>query len=180
MDAKKEVPDLRSDYDGSEPPMIDDIAFLKSLVKAAQHPVGMPIAMLDWAEQKGECVGIQNAIGPDCVSILDPEIVEYVCHTNAKNYKLRMLPDAFRFVIKNKGITGSDGQYNREHRLMCQKPFINSFSLTQFSNTAEERISYMCEKWRTACGMREQGGQTTHDLPRFLQRGAGWILLRHI
>ena len=36
MDAKKEVPDLRSDYDGSEPPMIDDIAFLKSLVKAAQ------------------------------------------------------------------------------------------------------------------------------------------------
>ena len=157
MDAKKEVPDLRSDYDGSEPPMIDDIAFLKSLVKAAQHPVGMPIAMLDWAEQKGECVGIQNAIGPDCVSILDPEIVEYVCHTNAKNYKLRMLPDAFRFVIKNKGITGSDGQYNREHRLMCQKPFINSFSLTQFSNTVEERINYMCETWRTACAMREEG-----------------------
>ena len=106
---KKEVPDLRP-KDGSEPPVIDDISFLKSLVKAAQHPVGMPIAMLDWAEQKGECVGIQNAIGPDCVSILDPEIVEYVCHTNAKNYKLRMLPDAFRFVIKNKGITGSDGQ----------------------------------------------------------------------
>ena len=58
MDAKREVLDLRSDYDGSEPPMIDDIAFLKSLVKAAQHQVGMPIAMLDWAEQKGECVGI--------------------------------------------------------------------------------------------------------------------------
>ena len=96
---KKEVPDLRPE-DGSEPPVIDAISFLKSLVKAAQHPVGMPIAMLDWAEQKGECVGIQNAIGPDCVSILDPEIVEYVCHTNAKNYKLRMLPDAFRFVIK--------------------------------------------------------------------------------
>ena len=153
---KKEVPDLRPE-DGSEPPVIDDISFLKSLVKAAQHPVGMPIAMLDWAEQKGECVGIQNAIGPDCVSILDPEIVEYVCHTNAKNYKLRMLPDAFRFVIKNKGITGSDGQYNREHRLMCQKPFINSFSLTQFSNTVEERINYMCETWRTACTMREEG-----------------------
>ena len=54
--------------------MIDDIAFLKSLVKASQHPVGMPIAMLDWAEQKGECVGIQNAIGPDCVSILDQRL----------------------------------------------------------------------------------------------------------
>ena len=154
---KKEVPDLRPE-DGSEPPVIDDISFLKSLVKAAQHPVGMPIAMLDWAEQKGECVGIQNAIGPDCVSILDPEIVEYVCHTNAKNYKLRMLPDAFRFVIKNKGITGSDGQYNREHRLMCQKPFINSFSLTQFS-TRSKNESITCAKRgerRVPCEKREK------------------------
>jgi cytochrome P450 len=158
MDTKKEtIADLRREYNQAEPAVIDDISFLKSLVKAARHPVGMPIAMLDWAEQKGECVGIQNAIGPDCVSILDPEIVEYVCHTNAKNYKLRMLPDAFRFVIKNKGITGSDGQYNREHRLMCQKPFINSFSLTQFSNTVEERINYMCETWRTACGQAGEG-----------------------
>mmetsp|Transcript_605 Transcript_605/g.1954 ORF Transcript_605/g.1954 Transcript_605/m.1954 type:complete len:649 (-) Transcript_605:3310-5256(-) len=146
----------RPDADGN-PAMIDSKSFLKSLLKAAQHPVGMPIAMLDWAAEKGECVGIKNAIGPFCVSILDPEIVEYVCFTNAKNYRLRMLPDAFRYVIQNKGITGSDGQYNREHRMMCQKPFINSFSLTQFSSTVEERIAYMCNTWKQAAKMDTTG-----------------------
>jgi cytochrome P450 len=150
------VPPTRPDADGN-PAMIDSKSFLKSLVKAAQHPVGMPIAMLDWAAEKGECVGIQNAIGPFCVSILDPEIVEYVCFSNAKNYRLRMLPDAFRYVIKNKGITGSDGQYNREHRLMCQKPFINSFSLSQFSKTVEERIAFMCNTWKSAAEMKGGG-----------------------
>ena len=145
-------PPTRPDADGN-PAMIDSKSFLKSLVKAAQHPVGMPIAMLDWAAEKGECVGIKNAIGPFCVSILDPEIVEYVCFTNAKNYRLRMLPDAFRYVIQNKGITGSDGKYNRDHRLMCQKPFINSFSLSQFSSTVEERIAYMCNTWTSAAAM---------------------------
>ena len=146
------LPPTRPDANGN-PAMIDSVSFLKSLVKAAQHPVGMPIAMLDWAAEKGECVGIKNAIGPFCVSILDPEIVEYVCFSNAKNYRLRMLPDAFRYVIQNKGITGSDGQYNREHRLMCQKPFINSFSLSQFSHTVEERIAYMCNTWQQAHAM---------------------------
>ena len=101
----------------------------------------MPEAMLEWVDLTGEeTVGIRNAVGPLCVSTVDPKIVEYVCHTNAKNYRLRMLPDAFRYVIKNKGITGSDGAYNREHRLMCQKPFMNSFSLEQFSGRVEERV----------------------------------------
>jgi cytochrome P450 len=76
---------------------------------------------------------------------------QYVCHTNAKNYKLRMLPDAFRYVIKNKGITGSDGRYNREHRRMCQKPFMNSFSLEQFSGRVEERVGALLDAWETNC-----------------------------
>ena len=114
--------------------------------------MGMPIAMLDWAEQAGECVGIKNAIGPFCVSIIDPEMVEYVCMTNAKNYRLRMLPDAFRYVIQNKGITGSDGEYNREHRLMCQKPFINSFSAAGIL-LRRSAIAYMSNTWREAAQM---------------------------
>ena len=59
--------------------MIESGLFLKSLVKAAQHPVGMPIAMLDWAEQAGECVGIKNVIGLFYASIIDPEMVESTC-----------------------------------------------------------------------------------------------------
>jgi cytochrome P450 len=62
-----------------------------------------------------------------------------------------MLPDAFRYVIKNKGITGSDGRYNREHRRMCQKPFMNSFSLEQFSGRVEERVGALLDAWETNC-----------------------------
>ena len=133
------------------PPMLPSDVFLKSIMKAGSSPVGMPEAMLEWVDLTGhETIGIKNAIGPLCVSTVDPDIVEYVCHTNAKNYRLRMLPDAFRYVIKNKGITGSDGQYNREHRVMCQKPFMNSFSLEQFSRTVEDRVGLLLDAWEKA------------------------------
>ena len=69
-----------------------------------------------------------------------------MCHTNAKNYKRACCP-AFRYVIKNKGITGSDGAYNREHRRMCQKPFMNAFSLEQFSGRVEERVGALLDAW---------------------------------
>lgn len=48
----------------------------------------MLIVMFDWVVEKGECVGIKNVIGSFCVSILDSEIVEYVCFMNVKNYRL--------------------------------------------------------------------------------------------
>ena len=133
------------------PTMLPSRVFFESLLKAGTSPVGMPEAMLEWTAMTGEeTVGIKNAIGPLCVSTVDPDVVEYVCHTNAKNYRLRMLPDAFRYVIKNKGITGSDGAYNREHRLMCQKPFMNAFSLEQFSVKVEERVAKLCDAWEKA------------------------------
>ena len=77
------------------PAMLDSSVFFKSLLKAGTSPVGMPEAMLEWVALTGEeTIGIKNVVGPLCVSTVDPDIVEYVCHTNAKNYKLRMLPDA--------------------------------------------------------------------------------------
>ena len=134
------------------PAMLDSSVFFKSLLKAGTSPVGMPEAMLEWVALTGEeTIGIKNVVGPLCVSTVDPDIVEYVCHTNAKNYKLRMLPDAFRYVIKNKGITGSDGAYNREHRRMCQKPFMNAFSLEQFSGRVEERVGALLDAWEKKC-----------------------------
>ena len=139
------------------PAMLDSSVFFKSLLKAGTSPVGMPEAMLEWVALTGEeTIGIKNVVGPLCVSTVDPDIVEYVCHTNAKNYKLRMLPDAFRYVIKNKGITGSDGAYNREHRRMCQKPFMNAFSLEQFSGRVEERVGALLDAWEKKC--RSAGG----------------------
>ena len=147
----------RSKVPPGGPTMLDSSVFFKSLLKAGTSPVGMPEAMLEWVALTGqETVGIKNIVGPLCVSTVDPDIVEYVCHTNAKNYKLRMLPDAFRYVIKNKGITGSDGAYNREHRRMCQKPFMNAFSLEQFSGRVEERVGALLDAWEKKC--RSSGG----------------------
>ena len=151
-------PAMRNKMPEGGPVMLPSNAFFKSLLKAGSSPVGMPEAMLEWVNMTGhETVGIKNAVGPMCVSTVDPDIVEYVCHTNAKNYRLRMLPDAFRYVIKNKGITGSDGSYNREHRLMCQKPFMNSFSLEQFSHRVEERVGLLCDAWARAASNTDEG-----------------------
>ena len=152
------------------PTMLPSSVFFKSLLKAGTSPVGMPEAMLEWVDLTGEeTVGIRNAVGPLCVSTVDPDVVEYVCHTNAKNYRLRMLPDAFRYVIKNKGITGSDGAYNREHRLMCQKPFMNSFSLEQFSGRVEERVGRLMDAWEKAA-RNEPSGALAIDIDDHSQR----------
>jgi len=151
------------------PPMLPSDVFLKSIIKAGSSNVGMPEAMLEWVALTGhETIGIKNMIGPLCISTVDPDIVEYICHTNAKNYRLRMLPDAFRYVIKNKGITGSDGKYNREHRVMCQKPFMNSFSLERFSQTVEERVGLLLDAWDTAAA--REGGQLAVDIDDHSQR----------
>ena len=48
----------------------------------------MPAAMLYWAKYYDkDTVGIVNPIGPGCVSTIDPRVVEYVCKTNAANYR---------------------------------------------------------------------------------------------
>jgi len=51
-----------------------------------------------------------------CVSTIDPRVVEYVCKTNAANYRDRLLPPVFDLVLKGLGVTGSQGDYNRQHR----------------------------------------------------------------
>ena len=159
----------RSKVPPGGPAMLDSSVFFKSLLKAGTSPVGMPEAMLEWVALTGEeTVGIKNVVGPLCVSTVDPDIVEYVCHTNAKNYRLRMLPDAFRYVIKNKGITGSDGAYNREHRRMCQKPFMNTFSLEQFSGRVEERVGALLDAWEKKA--RRDGESLAVDIDDHSQR----------
>ena len=81
----------RSKVPPGGPTMLDSSVFFRSLLKAGTSPVGMPEAMLEWVALTGqETVGIKNVVGPLCVSTVDPDIVEYVCHTNAKNYKLRI------------------------------------------------------------------------------------------
>ena len=131
--------------------VLDNKVFLQSLKKAIEDPVGMPAAILDWHRQVDcDTVGIENPIGPGCVSTIDPRVVEYVCKTNAANYRDRLLPDIFRLVLKDLGVTGSQGEYNRQHRKVCQKPFINKTFLKTFSAVVESRVAHLCESWEMA------------------------------
>ena len=131
--------------------VLDNKVFLQSLKKAIEDPVGMPAAILDWHRQVDcDTVGIENPLGPGCVSTIDPRVVEYVCKTNAANYRDRLLPDIFRLVLKDLGVTGSQGEYNRQHRKVCQKPFINNSFLQTFSTVVETRVAHLCESWEMA------------------------------
>ena len=131
--------------------VLDNKVFLQSLKKAIEDPVGMPAAILDWHRQVDcDTVGIENPIGPGCVSTIDPRVVEYVCKTNAANYRDRLLPDIFRLVLKDLGVTGSQGEYNRQHRKVCQKPFINNAFLKTFSAVVGSRVAHLCESWEMA------------------------------
>ena len=143
--------------------VLDNKVFLQSLKKAIEDPVGMPAAILDWHRQVDcDTVGIENPIGPGCVSTIDPRVVEYVCKTNAGNYRDRLLPDIFRLVLKDLGVTGSQGEYNRQHRKVCQKPFINNTFLQTFSTVVESRVAHLCESWEMA-SEKESGVSGAHE-----------------
>ena len=80
--------------------ILENKIFLNALKQAIADPVGMPAAMLEWHRLVGhDTVGIENPIGPGCVSTIDPRTVEYICKTNAANYRDRLLPDIFRLVL---------------------------------------------------------------------------------
>eukprot|EP00958_Prasinococcus_capsulatus_P021688 scaffold2977_cov383-Prasinococcus_capsulatus_cf.AAC.3 len=105
---------------------------------------------------------------PGAVATVDPKIVEYVCHTNAPNYRDRLLPDAFRYVTKYKGLTGSQGEYNRKHRQMCQKPFMNQTSIRNFAEVITERVEQMLDYWQQAA--EKDGGRIEVDMNEHSQR----------
>jgi cytochrome P450 len=108
-------------------------------------------------------VGIENPLGPGCVSTIDPQVVEYVCKTNASNYRDRLLPDVFNVVLKGLGVTGSQGEYNRQHRKVCQKPFINNTFLKTFSEVVEGRVAHLNESLEMASDKVEGKGMV-HDV----------------
>jgi cytochrome P450 len=131
--------------------ILDNAVFLQSLKKAIEDPVGMPAAILDWhMKVDNDTVGIKNPLGPGCVSTIDPRVVEYICKTNAQNYRDRLLPPIFNLVLKDLGVTGSQGEYNRAHRKVCQKPFINNNFLKTFSTVVESRVQHLCDSWEMA------------------------------
>jgi len=145
--------------------ILENKIFLNALKQAIADPVGMPAAMLEWHRLVGhDTVGIENPIGPGCVSTIDPRTVEYICKTNAANYRDRLLPDIFRLVLKDLGVTGSQGEYNRQHRKVCQKPFINNNFLKTFSTVVENGVGHLIESFDMASAKAGPGKGIVEDV----------------
>ena len=85
--------------------------------------------------------------------------MEYVCKTNAANYRDRLLPDIFRLSAEDLGVTGSQGEYNRQHAKSAKKPFINNNFLKTFSVVVESASRTCAESWETAGGAETAPGR---------------------
>eukprot|EP00897_Mesotaenium_endlicherianum_P009449 jgi/Mesen1/8532/ME000482S07990 len=93
----------------------------------------------------------------------DPAIVHHICFTNTKNYSLRFLPAVYEHVTHGKGILGSQGEYNRVHRKLCQPPFMRPQQLQHFASAIGNKVQDLVDLWT------EQGG-TTGDMALHMQR----------
>lgn len=162
---KEEVAAKAAAVDPDDVTILENKVFLNSLRQAVKDPVGMPAAMLDWHKfYDRDTVGIVNPLGPGCISTIDPQVVEYVCKTNASNYRDRLLPDVFNVVLKGLGVTGSQGEYNRQHRKICQKPFINNNFLKTFSAVVEGGVAHLCDSLEMASVKAGDGVGVVHDV----------------
>ena len=47
--------------------------------------------------------------------------------------------DIYKFVTHEKGILGSQGEYNRRHRKLCQPPFRSPQLLQEFASVVVHR-----------------------------------------
>ena len=48
--------------------------------------------------------------------VATPSSREKLFNVRGPDYRDRLLPDIFRMVLKDLGVTGSQGEYNRQHR----------------------------------------------------------------
>ena len=49
--------------------------------------------------------------------------------------------DIYKFVTHEKGILGSQGEYNRRHRKLCQPPFRSPQLLQEFASVVVHRYT---------------------------------------
>ena len=52
--------------------------------------------------------------------------------------------DIYKFVTHEKGILGSQDEYNRRHRKLCQPPFRSPQLLQEFASVVVHRYTHFC------------------------------------
>eukprot|EP00899_Mesostigma_viride_P023217 jgi/Mesvir1/407/Mv11298-RA.1 len=124
--------------------------------------LGFPKAILEFKKRYGP---ISRFVGGNTgfTFVTDPDNVQYVSTTNSKNYQDRFLPAVYTYVFENKGILGSQGEYNRRHRFLCQPPFLRGQYLLNFSSMITSKIADFRDVWIAA------GGPTT-DVSKSMQK----------
>jgi hypothetical protein len=81
------------------------------------------------------------------------------------------LQDIYKFATHEKGILGSQGEYNKRHRRMCQPPFRNPNLLRDFSDIVVDRAVDAAFCLQSAAERAEAaGGPLTTDISVHTQR----------
>ncbi|KAF6262648.1 cytochrome P450 [Scenedesmus sp. NREL 46B-D3] len=120
---------------------------------------GLHVAMLKFSQKYGPVCRFANPASLNAatswVFLNSPENIQHVCATNVKNYNMRYLPDIYKYVTHEKGLLGSQGEYNARHRRLCQPPFRNRAQLERFADVVVQRSARLAEIWQqhlASCG----------------------------
>mmetsp|Transcript_38457 Transcript_38457/g.46399 ORF Transcript_38457/g.46399 Transcript_38457/m.46399 type:complete len:587 (+) Transcript_38457:385-2145(+) len=112
---------------------------------------GIEKSTLHFAESYGPIARFPNPVNLGAAAgwtfLNDPELIEHCCASNSANYAERFLPEIYAFVTDDKGILGSSGSYNRQHRKMCMPFFQKKSALQKFAGVVVERASTIADIW---------------------------------
>eukprot|EP00775_Hariotina_reticulata_P002129 gene2129-2448_t len=140
---------------------------------------GLHVAMLKFSQQYGPVCRFANPASlngaTSWVFLNSPENIQHVCATNVKNYNRRYLPDIYKYVTHEKGLLGSQGEYNRRHRGLCQPAFRSKAQLDRFAEVVVQRSGQLADIWAgylsgSCTGSANGAGSVTDpvDQPAFL------------
>jgi len=129
---------------------------------------GIEEATLRWGQSWGPIVRYDNRNLPvqSWVFVNEPEIISHICGKNARNYAERYLPDVYKFATQGKGILGSTGKFNADHRKMCKGPFTQRKVLKTFAESTSYMAHALTEVWRES----SESGVVTADMSEHMQR----------
>lgn len=143
--------------------------FLQNSYHVLKIPIyGIEEATLRWGNSFGPIVRYDNKnLGiKSWVFVNEPELIEHVCGRKASNYAERYLPDVYKFATQGKGILGSSGKFNKEHRAMCKGPFQSKRILRQFAEKTTAITSELVKVWRES----SDSGVVMSDIAEHMQR----------
>jgi len=110
---------------------------------------GIQDAMLQYFAKYGPVCRFANPVdlngAAGWLMINGPEDVRHVNASNVANYTDRYLPDIYKWVTNEKGILGSQGDYNKRHRRLCQPTFRKPALLEAFSEVVARRSLQISE-----------------------------------